>query len=282
MKITDIQIERYGVWQHLALPLQSSGLNVFYGPNEAGKTTLLRFIRDVLYRSVPAKGASKSQHANLWNGALRIAHAGRFCEVRRWSEQEGLTGAEFQELDPALAWNTEPEWAIAESTDFESSLKEGDNAESSLEEILAHTDSRLFRNVFAIGLNELQELATLHDEEVAHQIYGLSLGLEGRKLLQICGQFQHPSQTQGFATSIQDRISQLMSRDAEIQRELDGLGDPRERFRQLSDEQSRLETYLQTFQSRQAELQQQLEGHQIVKRVWEPWNQVREYEAQLR
>lgn len=282
MKITDIQIERYGVWQHLALPLQSAGLNVFYGPNEAGKTTLLRFIRDVLYRSPSLKTDAPQSRLSDWNGALRIAHAGRFCEVKRWNDQDGSTGLEFQELDPALAWNTEPEWAIAESADFESALKEGETAETSLEEILAQTDSQLFRNVFAIGLNELQELATLHDEEVAQQIYGLSLGLEGRKLLQICGEFQQSNKKSGLAARISERMAQLMTRDAELERELENLGDPRERYRHLRDEQSQLESYLATFQDRQAELQQQRKGHEILKRVWEPWNQVREYEAQLR
>lgn len=282
MKITDIQIERYGVWQHLALPLQSAGLNVFYGPNEAGKTTLLRFIRDVLYRSLPVTGREKPL-PNKWNGALRIAHAGRFCEVKRWTEQDGSTSAEFQDLDPALAWNTEPEWAIANSSEFESSTKEGTTAEASLEEILAHTDSQLFRNVFAIGLNELQELATLHDEEVAQHIYGLSLGLEGRKLLQICGQFQRTQQQQpGFPSTVADQIANLMQRDEKLQRELDDHRDPRDRHRQLLNEQSQLESHLQTFQARKAELEQQLNGHQTLKRVWEPWNQVREYEAQLR
>ncbi|MDO5554422.1 MAG: AAA family ATPase, partial [Planctomycetia bacterium] len=49
MKITSLEIERFGIWDHLRLPRVSKGLNVFYGPNEAGKTTLMQFIRSSLY-----------------------------------------------------------------------------------------------------------------------------------------------------------------------------------------------------------------------------------------
>ena len=49
MKITDINIDRFGVWRDLSLPLNESGVTVFYGPNEAGKSTLMRFVRGTLY-----------------------------------------------------------------------------------------------------------------------------------------------------------------------------------------------------------------------------------------
>ncbi|MCF0233693.1 MAG: AAA family ATPase, partial [Thermoguttaceae bacterium] len=49
MKITSLKIERFGVWEGLNLPKVSRGLNVFYGPNEAGKTTLMQFMRACLY-----------------------------------------------------------------------------------------------------------------------------------------------------------------------------------------------------------------------------------------
>ena len=47
MKITKIEVDRFGVWRQLALPVSGRGLTVFYGPNEAGKTTLWRFIRSI-------------------------------------------------------------------------------------------------------------------------------------------------------------------------------------------------------------------------------------------
>ena len=57
MKITDLDVEGYGVWSGLRIERFSDALNVFYGPNEAGKTTLLQFIRSMLYGFSPAAAA---------------------------------------------------------------------------------------------------------------------------------------------------------------------------------------------------------------------------------
>src|SRR5580704_15134641 len=49
MKLTEIQIDRFGIWRNLTLPVRAHGLCVFYGLNEAGKTSLRKFIRGVLF-----------------------------------------------------------------------------------------------------------------------------------------------------------------------------------------------------------------------------------------
>ena len=41
MRITDLEIDGFGVWSGLRIEKLAEGLNVLYGPNEAGKTTLL-------------------------------------------------------------------------------------------------------------------------------------------------------------------------------------------------------------------------------------------------
>ena len=49
MRISDIRVDGFGIWTGLHLEDLADELTVFYGPNEAGKTTLLQFIRSVLY-----------------------------------------------------------------------------------------------------------------------------------------------------------------------------------------------------------------------------------------
>ena len=55
MKITDLQIDGFGVWSDLNLEHLTDSMTVFYGPNEAGKTTLMQFIRCVLYGYSPER-----------------------------------------------------------------------------------------------------------------------------------------------------------------------------------------------------------------------------------
>ena len=49
MKITDLELEQYGIYQNDSWKLAAGCLNVIMGENESGKTTLLRFIRDMMF-----------------------------------------------------------------------------------------------------------------------------------------------------------------------------------------------------------------------------------------
>ncbi|HAY83260.1 MAG TPA: hypothetical protein DCY79_25925, partial [Planctomycetaceae bacterium] len=55
MKITDVNINGFGVWTDLAVSDLNGKMTVFYGPNEAGKTTLMQFMRAVLYGLTPER-----------------------------------------------------------------------------------------------------------------------------------------------------------------------------------------------------------------------------------
>ena len=68
MILRSIELENFGKFRGQTFELRR-GMNLVIGPNEAGKTTLFRFIRDVLYhrerntRELPAS----------WSGALRLS-----------------------------------------------------------------------------------------------------------------------------------------------------------------------------------------------------------------
>ena len=49
MKITDLELEQYGIYQNESWKPAAGCLNVIMGENESGKTTLLRFIRDMMH-----------------------------------------------------------------------------------------------------------------------------------------------------------------------------------------------------------------------------------------
>lgn len=161
MKITKIEVNRFGVWRQLNLPVSGRGLTVFYGPNEAGKTTLWRFIRSVLYGFEPFEVdlETGTPQPVRWEGTLQVASAAAPYSIHRISDR-GTRGL-----------------VSVVGTDRQ------EPAEALLAELLFRTNESLFENVFAVGLNELQELATLEDDEVAHHIYGLTLGPTGQKLL---------------------------------------------------------------------------------------------------
>ncbi len=199
MKITKIEVDRFGVWRQLNLPVSGRGLTVFYGPNEAGKTTLWRFIRSVLYGFEPFEVdlETGTPQPVRWEGALQVASAAAPYSIHRISDR-GTRGL-----------------VSVVGTDRQ------EPAEALLAELLFRTNESLFENVFAVGLNELQELATLEDDEVAHHIYGLTLGPTGQKLLDATRALGAQSAAVFDGATRSGRLADVLEHDQSLREEHD-------------------------------------------------------------
>ena len=75
VKIDALEIDGFGIWRGLKLGPLDEGVNLFYGPNEAGKTTLLQFIRSVALRLLAraAKLPAAAARAAGADGSLHVA-----------------------------------------------------------------------------------------------------------------------------------------------------------------------------------------------------------------
>jgi uncharacterized protein YhaN len=154
MKIETIHIDGFGVWSDKTVGPLGPGLNVFHGPNETGKSTLMAFIRAVLFgfekrgsarRYDPVKGGTHG-------GCLDLIAAGQRIRIERKAGRHAR-GAVTVYKDGAV----------------------GDDA--ALEELLAGTTKTLYHNVFAFGLEELEQFHTLEETEIATRISGAGLGI---------------------------------------------------------------------------------------------------------
>jgi uncharacterized protein YhaN len=127
----------------LALEIQrmSEGLNVVYGPNEAGKSTVLHFIRSALYGFSPERRRYLPPlHGGKPGGWLEVASGGQQFQIARYPSPDG-----HPRLDETL-------------------ITAGDgirHSEQMMKSLLAGIDEPTFNNVFAVSLNEMQELGTL-------------------------------------------------------------------------------------------------------------------------
>ena len=258
MRITDIEIEQFGVWRDLSLSLQTSGLNVVYGPNEAGKTTLMRFIRGVLYGYQPTSAFEMSRQPMLRNGSLGVQHQGRRVTLQRVAQDGGRGIVNTQSGDTCSS------------------------TESLLSGLLQGTDERLFENVFAIGLSELQELATLHDHEVAQHIYGLSLGPEGQQLLGVLEDIEDDRKRLLDSDTEAGELAEFFNQHDEITHEIEALQPNLLRHADLSADRIECDNAIDELTRRQSGLNEQLHGHQFLDRAFPPWNRVRKYEGELK
>ena len=261
MRITDIEIEHFGVWRDLSLPLQNSGLNVVYGPNEAGKTTLMRFIRGVLYgykSSDTESTFAKSNQPRLCKGRLGLLHRGRRIALQRIAQDNGRG------------------IVTANGLDDQSSI------ESFLSDLLQETDEKLFENVFAIGLSELQELATLHDQDVAKHIYGLTLGPQGQQLLGVVETIESDRKRLLDRNEDAGELAELFIQHDQLSKEIDAFKPNLLRHADLCADRIECETVIDELTRRRSGLNEQLQGHQFLDRVYSPWSRARKYECELK
>jgi len=258
MKLTKLDIQQFGPWQDLHLSLPEQPLQVIYGPNEAGKSTLMRFIRGVLYgfEDVSLEGPQFEQAAE-WSGSLSLSHRGQLYTLKR--------------SGPAH----EPGSLQVEG------LSSGQSLDELMSELTGPTDATLFQNVFAVGLDEVQHLHTLHDEEVAQHVYGLTLGPEGRRILnsslnttQQLNQLFDPRQNSG-------RLTELLREEEKLRTAINTVENKTEHYARKTKQLKQLQTEIRDLKQDQKRLQEQQRGYRFMELVYKPWKQVHDLEVQL-
>ena len=154
MRIENIHIDGFGVWNDKTWGTLECGLNVFHGPNETGKSTLMAFIRSMLF------GFDKRGSAKRYEPINGGSHGG-------WLDL--LVG------DTRLKVERKPGRHVRGTV----AVYAGDavSDETALERLLGGTTKTLYHNVFAFGLEELEQFHTLQDSEIATHISGAGLGI---------------------------------------------------------------------------------------------------------
>jgi uncharacterized protein YhaN len=252
MRITDINIDRFGVWRELSLPLNAAGVTVFYGPNEAGKSTLMRFVRGTLYGFNP-DGARVTRHGHSTEakGSLRITHDGHAHSIDREADAGQRGRLRVDQLD----WGT--------------------ISQERVKSFLNGTSEEMFENIFAIGLSELQELATLDADEVARHIYGLSLGPDGERILRASRQFERQRALLLSDDHSAGEVVELAQKLARIDQQLAELASTTQKHQHLRSERDRLSTEIEMAERRRQTLQDNLRGYRFLERVHAPWSRER-------
>jgi uncharacterized protein YhaN len=259
MKLTEIQIDCHGVWRNLTLALRPHNLNVIYGPNEAGKTTLREFIGGVLF------GFSRNGGPSAAAGAGRLPAAGSLLI----EDESG--GHRIHR-------------AAVEDSACESCVVADDASRPAagvLDGYLKGIDAGVFERVYAVGLRELMELSTLSGDDVARHLFGLSLGPPGARILEAARRVDErrnrlidPLQQEGELVRLFERQDQLTARLAELEQ-------LHERHAEWSLRRDQLEREIADLRKRHAGIGEQLRGHEFLERVWGPWDRIRDCRREL-
>ncbi len=154
MRIEGWHIDGFGVWHDAGVTDLGDGVTVFLGENEAGKTTLLAFLRAMLF-GFPDKRSRENPYPPLaggrHGGRIMLRDDGGVWTVSRFADKRKEVGV------------TRPDGGPADEDD--------------LRRLLSGVDAGLFTSVFAFSLAELQQFATLDAGSVRERIF--SVGISG-------------------------------------------------------------------------------------------------------
>ncbi len=241
MQLSELHIDGFGVFADKHITGFRPGINVIYGSNEFGKTTLLAFIRRMLFGFPPGNEKSNpypSLSGNAYGGQM-------ICEVQ---SGERIT----------VARSTGRKGGEVTVTTESGEVK----GYEELERILGHTSKRFYENVYAISLDELQQIETLQGEDVKHRIYGAGLGLGNVSLTEIKKEFSDQSDKLYKARGSTQKIPQVYNEIRELERNIrqmqQELADYDEKVRQrdnLTAEEEELGKRLRELYAKQRSLQ---------------------------
>ena len=263
MQIKEIQVDGFGVWSGLKLESLPPGALVIYGPNEAGKTTLMQFVRAMLYGfSAERRGRYLPPvHGGRPGGLLRIGNGLVDLSLNRFSAPED--GPDHHgHLAVADAQGLPRDQAI-------------------LGQLLAGVDEPTFNNVFACGLREIQELGTLDDTAAANHLYKLTTGLDRVSLIDVMRELEGSRERLLASDDRPAQLTQLLARRDQLRADAGRRGASTRRWSDLAAERAALG-------EEAGELEKSLENTDISTRLFEaalevqdPWNLRCELERQL-
>lgn len=215
MKIKDVQIDGFGVWSGLSVHSMPDTMTVFYGPNEAGKTTLMQFFRTMFYGFTPDRRSRylPPVYGGKPGGVIRVTGPGGGYEISRRAQLDHESAA--------------GQLTVTGSD----GLTQGQHR---LAMLLGQVDETIFTNVFAIGLRELQELNTLDDTAAADELYKLSSGLDRVSLVDVTRQLRNARQQIAGPTLEDGQLQQLMVRREKLKDEIDSLTGYARRWNELA------------------------------------------------
>lgn len=162
MIFKEFHIDGFGKFNDFSIKELQHGVNIVSGDNEAGKSTLLKFIRYTLF-GYPRR---KKKRMKPINGG---EHGGRIVVENKTDEIifERFSGANGGDRNLSL------------------NDSEVENIDSKWNELLSGADENLYKNVYSFSLEELVNFETLSESGVEDKIFSIGLGLGDKSISSI-------------------------------------------------------------------------------------------------
>ena len=153
MKIHGFYIGGFGIFKETEFPSLSPKVTIVQGPNESGKTTLLSYLRRMIF-GFPRKKKGVNLYEPLNGGVM----GGRLHIESREGDQYTLQRNLGNKVPLIL-------------------LPDSSQADIPLSKLIGSADQSFFENVFAFGMDELQSLDSLSAESIQSHLMSAGAGI---------------------------------------------------------------------------------------------------------
>ncbi len=262
MRIRSLYIDGFGRFAGRDFGPFERPVTVFHGPNEAGKSTLLEFIRRVLFGFRTGGGrlpASYNDYPPLaggqhGGGVTIVSDAGETVTIRRLRGVGGgratLTAASGGPLP---------------------------NVE--LSRLLGDHSKDVFQSIFTFTLDELHSEKLLSDDSVNSQIY--SAGMGATKLPGALKTLNDDKGNLFLKGGSNHKIARAANQLREIETKLAGVANNAAEYARLTARLREVEAELEGLIGRRREHQSWLDHQRQLENAWGDWNDLNDAEREL-
>ncbi len=255
MRITDINVDGFGVWKGLNIESLSDNTTVFYGRNEAGKTTLMQFIRSMMFgfSSDRREKYIPPVYGGLAGGTAEIVGPQGDFEIQR-------------HVDPNRVNDIVGDLSITDTTDGTI------HGKAKLGNLLSEIDESIFNNVFAIGLREIQELNALNSTDASDMLYKLTSGLDRVSLVDVMRDLKARRENiWGTDADNDSRLNELANRKTKLMFEIEELLARSKRWSKIASQTNEVSIELEEINEQLASLERDSRLLEVAMQISDRW-----------
>lgn len=265
MKITDLQIDGFGVWKGLTVESLSDEVTVFYGQNEAGKTTLMQFVRSLCFGFAADRLEKYTPpvYGGLAGGSMYVESPRGGFEIQR-------------HVDPNRHMDRIGDLAVTDNHDGTV------HGATMLNTIMCEVDEPIFNNVFAVGLREIQELGALNSTAAAESLYKLTSGLDRVSLVDVMRNLRSQREDIWFNDpESKARLSALFEKRRKLLQEIEELRTRSKRWSRVSAQTQEINQRLEELSDEIKETEREARLVEVSIQIAERWQSRNVLEQQV-
>ena len=259
MKFEEIYIDGFGMFHDYHIKNLTTGLTIFIGPNEAGKSTILSFQKRILF-GFP----DRRSRLNLYPPLAGGNHGGRLIvsagDNTKYTIERYSKGAQVVKI-------ILPDGSTGGTTE--------------LSNLLGHANKDIFENIYAFGLTELQDFETLNSEAVKGRIYSAGTGIGAVSLSEVqknleteAGSFFKERGSKPEINAIFNEIKKIDSRLREIEKDT-------QNFDRLHKELEEITKEIGYVEQERNQIRTKSNHTTNLVTVWDDWRKIQEAEERL-